>query len=135
MAEQLLLPMLVHVSMVALLYALLTVVRAPKVWNLWANADGSNPFAKFEPKVSANLTNQFEWPVLFYVVCIIVIARPELYQPNYLWLSWLFIFGRIIHSATQIFTANIRLRGAIFTINFTAVIGMWFILGSHVFIK
>ena len=133
MADQLFLPMLVHVSIVALLYVLLTVVRAPKVWNIGANADGSNPFAKLEPKVSANLTNQFEWPILFYSVCIIVISRPELYQPIYLWLSWLFVLGRIIHSAIQIFTSNIRLRGAIFTINFIAVICMWFTLGVNIF--
>jgi len=135
MADQLFLPMLVHVSMVALLYILLTVVRAPKVWNIGANADGSNPFAKLEPKVSANLTNQFEWPILFYAVCIILISRPELYQPLYLWFSWLFIFGRVIHSAIQIFTSNVRLRGAIFTINFIAVICMWFILGLNAFTK
>ncbi len=127
--------MLVHVSIVALLYALLTVVRAPKVWNIGANSDGSNPFAKLEPKISANLTNQFEWPVLFYAVSIILISRPELYKPIYLWFAWLFIFGRIIHSLIQIFTSNIRLRGAIFTINFIAVICMWFILGTSVFTK
>jgi hypothetical protein len=135
MTDQLILPMLVHVSIVALLYALLTVVRAPKVWDIGANSDGSNPFAKLEPKISANLTNQFEWPVLFYAVSIILISRPELYQPIYLWFAWLFIFGRIIHSVIQIFTSNIRLRGAIFTINFIAVICMWFILGVSVFTK
>jgi hypothetical protein len=135
MTDQLILPMLVHVSIVALLYALLTVVRAPKVWNIGANSDGSNPFAKLEPKISANLTNQFEWPVLFYAVSIILISRPELYQHIYLWFAWLFIFGRIIHSVIQIFTSNIRLRGAIFTINFIAVICMWFILGVSVFTK
>ena len=135
MTDQLILPMLVHVSIVALLYALLTVVRAPKVWNIGANSDGSNPFAKLEPKISANLTNQFEWPVLFYAVSIILISRPELYQPIYLWFAWLFICGRIIHSVIQIFTSNIRLRGAIFTINFIAVICMWFILGVSVFTK
>lgn len=132
MNEQLFFPMLVHVSFVAFLYALLTVVRAPKVWNVGANLDGTNPFAKFEPRISANLTNQFEWPVLFYAVCIILISRPELYQPIYLWFSWLFIFGRLVHSAIQIFTSNVRLRGAIFTINFIAVICMWFVLGASV---
>lgn len=135
MTDQLIFPMLVHVSIVALLYVLLTVVRAPKVWNIGANSDGSNPFAKLEPKISANLTNQFEWPVLFYAVSIILISRPELYQPLYLWFAWLFIFGRIIHSLIQIFTSNIRLRGAIFTINFIAVICMWVILGVGVFTK
>ncbi|HSC67768.1 MAG TPA: MAPEG family protein [Cellvibrio sp.] len=125
-------PMLLHISLVALLYILLTIVRAPKVWGIGANADGSNPFAKLEPRVSANLSNQFEWPVLFYAACIIVIARPEFYQPVFLGFAWLFVFGRLIHSAVQIFTTNIRLRGAIFTINFIAVIGMWFVLGLKV---
>ena len=132
MTNQLIFPMLAHVSIVALLYALLTVVRAPKVWNVGANSDGSNPFAKLELKVSANLTNQFEWPVLFYAVCIILIARPELYQPIYLGFAWLFILGRILHSVIQVFTSNIRLRGAIFTINFIAVISMWFTLALSV---
>jgi hypothetical protein len=132
MSNNLFFPMLVHVAFVAILYALLTAVRAPKIWGVGANPDGSNPFAKLEPRISANLSNQFEWPVLFYAVCIILISRPEFYQPIYLWLSWLFIVGRIIHSFIQICTTNIRLRGAIFTINFIAVICMWFVLGAHI---
>ncbi|PUA26325.1 MAG: hypothetical protein B0W54_23980 [Cellvibrio sp. 79] len=132
MSDSLFAPMLIHISLVALLYVLLTVMRAPKIWGVGANTDGSNPFAKLEPRVSANLSNQFEWPVLFYAVCIILIARPEFYQPIYLWCAWVFVLGRFIHSAIQIFTANIRLRGAVFTINFLAVMGMWFVLGLNV---
>lgn len=126
------LPMLVHISLAVMLYVLLTIVRAPKVWGIGANPDGSNPFAKLESKVSANLSNQFEWPVLFYAACIIVIARPEFYQSILLGFAWLFVFGRLIHSAVQIFTNNIRLRGAIFTINFIAVICMWVVIGVQV---
>lgn len=134
MSELLFFPMLVHVFFVAMLYVLLTIMRAPKIWGLGKNADGSNPFATFEPRVSANLSNQFEWPVLFYAACVIVIARPEFYQPVYLWCAWVFIGGRLIHSAVQILTANVRLRGAIFTINFAAVMYMWFELGLRVLV-
>ena len=133
MSDSLFAPMLVHILLVAILYVLLTIMRAPKIWGIGANPDGTNPFAKLEPRVSANLSNQFEWPVLFYTICVILIARPELYQSIYLWCAWVFVFGRLIHSAIQIFTANIRLRGAIFTINFLAVMGMWFVLGLDVF--
>ncbi|GAB2880937.1 hypothetical protein GCM10027180_08890 [Microbulbifer echini] len=115
-----------------MLYVLLTVLRAPKVWGIGANLEGNNPLAKFEPRVSANLTNQFEWPVLFYSICTLLIARPELYKSIYLWLAWLFIIGRILHSGVQIFTANIRFRGLIFTINFIAVLFMWFFLGLDI---
>lgn len=129
MSDLLILPMLFHILWVAMLYVLLTVMRAPKIWGIGTRADGTNPFAILEPRVSANLSNQFEWPVLFYAICTLLIARPELFQPTYLWFAWLFVFGRIIHSVVQIFTTNIRLRGLIFTINFVAVMCMWFVLG------
>jgi hypothetical protein len=132
MSDLLIAPMLVYILLVAILYVLLTIMRAPKIWGIGANPDGTNPFATLEPRVSANLSNQFEWPVLFFAICVILIARPEFYQPVYLWCAWVFVFGRLIHSAIQIFTANIRLRGAIFTINFLAVMGMWFVLGLNV---
>lgn len=133
MSDSLFAPMLIHILLVAILYVLLTIMRAPKIWGIGTNPDGTNPFAKLEPRVSANLSNQFEWPVLFYAICVILISRPELYQSIYLWCAWVFVFGRLIHSAIQIFTVNIRLRGAIFTINFLAVMGMWFVLGLDVF--
>lgn len=132
MSELLFGPMLVHIVLVVILYVLLTIMRAPKIWGIGANPDGTNPFATLEPRVSANLSNQFEWPVLFYAICVILIARPEFYQPVYLWCAWVFVFGRLIHSAIQIFTANIRLRGAIFIINFLAVTCMWLVLGLSI---
>lgn len=129
MTDLLIPPMLFHILWVAMLYVLLTIMRAPKIWGIGARPDGTNPFATLEPRVSANLSNQFEWPVFFYAICTLLIARPELYQPIYVWFAWLFVVGRIIHSGVQIFTGNIRLRGLIFTINFVAVICMWVVLG------
>ena len=129
MSDVLIAPMLFHIVWVAMLYVLLTIMRAPKVWAIGARADGSNPFASVEPRVSANLSNQFEWPVLFYAICILLIARPDFYQSIYGWLAWLFVCGRVMHSIVQIVTANIRLRGLIFTLNFIAVLAMWLVLG------
>lgn len=129
MSNTFLYPILFHIFWLVLLYTLLTIFRAPKIWGVGANSDGSNPFATFEPRVSANLSNQFEWPVLFYAICTILISRPEFYQPIYLGLAWLFVFGRVVHSGVQILTANIRLRGLVFTINFAAVIAMWLNFG------
>ncbi|WP_062059939.1 MAPEG family protein [Cellvibrio sp. OA-2007] len=133
MSDVLIAAMLFHILWVAMLYVLLTVMRAPKIWGIGAKADGTNPFAKIEPRASANLSNQFEWPVLFYAICTLLIARPDFYQPIYLWFAWLFVVGRIIHSIVQIFTTNIRLRGLIFTINFVAVMCMWLVLALDFF--
>ena len=132
MANHLLYPRAAHVGLTAFLYVMLTVARAPTVWGWGRRADGSNPWAQLEPRISANLSNQFEWPVLFYVACLAFPVRHEYPDPQ-LWLAWAFVAGRIAHSGVQVFTANIRLRGMVFTINFIAVLGMWswpiFLLG------
>jgi hypothetical protein len=127
MPSPLLYPMAAHVALTALLYVALTVVRAPSVWGVGRRADGSNPWARFEPRISANLSNQFEWPVFFYAACLLQMAQPA-DNPLQLGLAWVFVAGRVAHSGVQVFTANVRLRGAVFTVNFLAVLGMWLAL-------
>ncbi len=73
MLNPLIYPMATHVAWAAGLYALLTVVRAPAIWGLGRRADGSNPWATLERRVSANLSNQFEWPLFFHVACMLLI--------------------------------------------------------------
>lgn len=127
MLHPLILPMAAQVGLTAFLYALLTAARAPAVWGLGRRADGTNPWAKFEPRISANLSNQFEWPVVFYAACLLLMAHPMQGRlPP--WLAWTFVAGRFAHSYVQIATANVRLRGAVFTINFAAVLGMWVLI-------
>jgi hypothetical protein len=126
MHSGLILAMAAHVLWAALLYAALTVVRAPSVWGIGRSADGSNPFARIEPRISANLSNQFEWPLFFHVACLLLMQlSPSALAPA---LAWAFISGRIAHSAVQILTVNVRLRGLVFTLNFLAVLGLWALL-------
>ena len=126
MLHPLVLPMATHVAITALLYSLLTVARAPKIWGIGQRTDGSNPWAGIEPRISANLSNQFEWPLFFYAACLLLIFLQAISQAA-VTLAWLFIAGRVIHSIVQIFTTNIRLRGLVFTINFLAVLGLWWL--------
>lgn len=116
-------PMVAHVLLAALLYALLTIVRAPKIWGVWRLPDGSSPWAHIEPRISANLSNQFEWPLLFYIACILLMQSSVSAWP--IVLAWVFIGGRVVHSLVQILSTNVRLRGVVFTINFVAVLGLW----------
>lgn len=123
MSQALIIPMAAHVVLAALLYVLLTVARAPAVWGIGRRGDGSNPFAAVEPRISANLSNQFEWPMFFHAACLILLlVQPS---PTAVVLAWIFVVGRVLHSAVQILTCNIRLRGIVFTINFLAVLGLW----------
>ena len=128
MSSSLLLPMAAHVALAALLYGLLTVARAPAIWGIGRRADGSNPFAAYEPRISANLSNQFEWPLFFHVACIVLMLMPTPPSALTVALAWSFIAGRVLHSAVQIGTRNVRLRGAVFTVNFLAVLGLWSVI-------
>lgn len=123
MDTTLLLPMTAHVTLAALLYGLLTVARAPAIWGIGRRADGGNPFATMEPRISANLSNQFEWPLFFHVACVLLMLLGT--SRIAVALAWLFIGGRLLHSGVQILTANVRLRGVVFTLNFLAVLGLW----------
>jgi len=131
MSNPLIYPMAAHVALTALLYVMLTVVRAPSVWGVGRRPDGSNPWADVEPRLSANLSNQFEWPLFFHVVCLMLLAQHATDHVQ-LWLAWLFVAGRLMHTCVQVFTTNVRLRGVVFTVNFVAVLAMWlwWLLGS-----
>ena len=127
MGHPLILPMAAHVVLATFLYALLTVARAPKIWGIGRRSDGSNPWAAVEPRISANLSNQFEWPLFFYAACLLLIHgnSASVVAPV---LAWGFVAGRLAHSSVQILTTNVRLRGLVFTINFLATLGLWVVV-------
>src|SRR5690606_5876474 len=127
-SENLVIAMAAHVAWLAFLYVALTVAGAPAIWGIGRRPDGSNPLALYEPRISANLRNQFEWPTLFYVVCLLLLFSPTSVRPAHLWLAWVFIIGRIAHTCVQVLTSNVRLRGIIFTVNFVAVLAVWTLL-------
>lgn len=123
MHNPLIAPMAAHVVLAAFLYVLLTVARAPAVWGIGRRANGGNPWAGVEPRIGANLSNQFEWPLFFHVACLLLLQAQA--GPMAVALAWTFVVGRVLHSAVQILTGNVRLRGAVFTLNFLAVLGLW----------
>ena len=123
MSQPLILPMAAHVTLAAFLYVLLTVTRAPAVWGIGRRADGTSPWDAIESRISANLSNQFEWPLFFHTACLVLLLLQT--TPLAIALAWLFVVGRVLHSAVQILTRNVRLRGIVFTVNFLAVIALW----------
>ena len=118
-------PVVAHIFWCALLYALLTVARAPVVWGVGRKVDGSNPFQNIQTKISANLTNQFEWPVFFHVLCVMLYLEQSAVTSTMMLMAWAFVIGRVLHSLVQVCSNNVRIRGLVFTINFLAVIAMW----------
>lgn len=126
MPIELLLPTCLYIGQVFFIYGLLTLVRAPVVWgNRTQAVDGEKRLSELEQRISANLSNQFEWPLLYFVIIVLVSFDDTPVSQTYVVLAWVFLLGRLLHSAVQIGTSNIRLRGLVFTINFLAVAGMW----------
>ena len=93
------------------------------IWGIGRRADGSNPWATVEPRISANLSNQFEWPLFFHVACVVLMLLGTRHAA--IALAWFFVAGRVLHSGVQVLTTNVRLRGLVFTVNFLAVLGLW----------
>ncbi|WP_140986739.1 MAPEG family protein [Asticcacaulis tiandongensis] len=117
------LPFLGHFALVALLYVWLTVLRQSAVAKgevrigdfVNAGADPSR-----SKRVARNLSNQFELPV-FALFAATFIYFSQAVTAIDVFAAWLFLAGRLIHSAVQTLTSNIPLRGMVFLINFVSV--------------
>jgi hypothetical protein len=122
----LLLPLLAHAALVVLLYAWLTFARKAAVERGETQLSGF-VLGRDEPpdvaRITRNLANQFELPVLFYVA-ILVIMSADAAGPCDDAMAWLFVAGRVAHTVVQTTTNDVALRGKVFVINFLGVLGL-----------
>jgi hypothetical protein len=125
----LLLPMLAQIGWTFLLYAWLTVARQRAVRRreveYGAFARGEEPHAV--ARITRNLANQFELPVIFYAVVVLLVATEKATLIDVV-AAWVFVAGRVIHTLVQTLTDNVPLRGQVFLIDFIAVL----VLVGHV---
>ncbi|WP_439633778.1 MAPEG family protein [Glycocaulis sp.] len=126
-ARLILLPAAAHLALVAFLYTWLTVerlraVRAHK--HRYSDLQFAGGDVDRGARVAANLRNQFEAPMLFYPLVLALWATQSATSAM-VWLAWLFVAGRVLHTAVQTLTGNVPLRGAVFTVNFLALAGLW----------
>jgi hypothetical protein len=123
-------PMLAHIGWVCLLYVWLTIARARAVRG-GEITTSCFVLGREEPldvaRITRNLANQFEWPVVFYAVVVLLVALGRVTTIDLI-AAWLFVAGRIIHTLVQTLTDNVPLRGQVFMINFVAVL----VLVGHV---
>jgi hypothetical protein len=118
-----LLPLLAQIGWTFLLYAWLTWARKRAV------DSGAIDYSCFvlgreEPvevaRITRNLANQFELPVIYYAAVILLIVLAGVTTVDII-AAWVFVAGRVIHTLVQTLTDNVRLRGQVFVINFLAV--------------
>ena len=70
-------------------------------------------------RITRNLANQFELPVVFYTVAVLLVALHAVGTVD-LVAAWAFFVGRIVHSLVQTLTNDVVLRGRVFLISFVA---------------
>lgn len=109
-------PLAGHLALIAFLYAWLSWVRKLQREGL--------KVAALEARISANLSNQFEAPMLFYVV-IAMIWTDFAVTPLYLGLAWIFLAGRLWHTYVATLSTDIIRRGLVFMVNWLAIFLMW----------
>lgn len=78
-------------------------------------------------KASNNFKNQFELPVLFYVVCLFALAT-RMVDMVFFALAWVFVLSRIAHTAVHLGPNVVAWRGTVYLVGFAALIGMWALL-------
>ena len=119
----LLLPMLAQIGWTFLLYAWLTVARQRAVrrgeveYGSFARGEEPHEVAR----ITRNLANQFELPIIFYAVVVLLVATHSVTLTDVV-AAWVFVAGRVIHTLVQTLTDNVPLRGQVFLINAAAVV-------------
>jgi hypothetical protein len=84
-------------------------------------------------QISNSFSNQFELPMLFYVLTILVlIARKA--DLLFVILAWVFVLSRIAHAAIHVTTNNVHQRGAVYGIGALVLLVMWVIFIVRVLI-
>jgi hypothetical protein len=123
MISSILWPLLAQIVWTFMLYAWLTWARMRAVRR------GEVDFSCFElgreepravARITRNLANQFELPVVFYAVVVLLVALDRVGTIDVI-AAWIFIGGRVVHTFVQTLTDKVELRGRVFMINFLAV--------------
>jgi hypothetical protein len=76
-------------------------------------------------KFNNNIRNQFELPVLFYVLCIILWALNSTNAIVHA-LAWLFVVSRIVHVAIHTGSNFVPLRRKVFMLGFFILVALAF---------
>ena len=123
-------PLLAHVLLVYILYGVLGLRRGKAVREGRMKKSGYRENRDEPPEclfVKNNLANQFELPVVFYALVVLLVATNKVTTIDIV-AAWLFVAGRVIHTLVQTLTDNVPLRGQVFLINFAGVA----VLAGHV---
>lgn len=126
-------PVLAHVLLIYIVYGVLGRRRYGAIRSGEAKA-GQYKVRSTEPAssvtVASNLINQFELPVLFYVLCLTLHLTNGV---NYLTLAlmWVFVASRYFHAWVHLTSNNLLLRSRAFFLGAVILLLGWIWFALH----
>lgn len=133
--QAVLLPLFVQVGLTFVLMLWMSFVRTSSITRgqikMRDIALGQPAWTEPATKVSNAFRNQFELPVLFYVLVVLaIIAR----KADFLFvvMSWIFVISRIFHAAIHTSSNNVPQRFYAFAVGAIVLLVMWIIFAVRV---
>lgn len=126
-------PMIVQAALVYAIYAVMSRRRFESVRSGKARASDFR-VPSVEPETSAtaarSLSNQFELPVLFFVVCLSLQITAGVSHVALI-VAWIFVLSRIAHAAVHVTSNKLRYRRPLFVVGYIANFVLWVALALH----
>ncbi|MFT6733716.1 MAG: hypothetical protein ACJAS9_001906 [Polaribacter sp.] len=122
-----LLPMLIQVSLTLFIFILLGIRKSSAIKaggvDRTKTALNNSAWPESVLKVSNNIANQFQTPILFYVLCIMFLLTNTVSTAIYV-LAWVYSISRVSHAFVHVSSNFIPARFGIFTIGVVCLIAM-----------
>jgi|SRR6202034_4440457 hypothetical protein len=128
--QMILLPLFVEVILTLVLWSWMAVLRTRDFNSGAVQPDNIALREPNWPKRTTQLANafanQFELPVLFYVLTILEYVT-HLAGIVFVVLAWVFVISRLLHAYVHVTSNIVRLRGALYGVGAFVLIIMWVI--------
>lgn len=79
---------------------------------------------EYVTKVTNNLNNQFQLPLLFVCACVLAISL-KLETPGLIFSAWAFVICRLVHSLVHTTVNIVLLRSIVFAVGFYFLASIW----------
>ncbi|WP_438749983.1 MAPEG family protein [Pararhizobium sp. O133] len=80
--------------------------------------------------VARNLINQFELPLLFYLVCVLLYVTAGVSQAVVI-IAWLFVLSRLAHAYVHVTSNRLMVRQRLFVVGFVLNFVLWMFFAAH----
>jgi len=125
--KQIFWPVLVQILLTVVGFMLMGVQKAKAVKandvDMTKTALNNDAWPEYVMKVTNNVRNQFQVPLLFYVICFVFYSINAV-TTTVLYLAWAFVITRIIHAYIHMSSNYVPARFRVFTLGFVILIVM-----------